>query len=183
MVSILIDDELQLRTYLPEDAAELFHVVNQSRQHLRTFLTWVDTTTKPEHTTSFIQQSLTDQNDQRALALGIFHNRKIVGGIGLHNWNHYLKKVEIGYWIAKDFEGQGIITRATERFIDFIFDKLGMNKVEIHFMPHNKHSAAVAERLGARVEGVIRESHMFNGKLEDIVITGILKTEWQQRKK
>ena len=61
---------------------------------------------------------------------------------------------------------------------DFAFQKIGLNKIELRFIPHNKRSAAVAERLGAKVEGIIRQSHLFNGKLEDIVVTGILKNEW-----
>lgn len=179
MVSILIDEHIQLRTYQPEDTAELFNAVDKSRQHLRKWLSWVDSTTKPDHSANFIQQSLADQHNQRAVTLGIFYDRHIIGGIGLHNWDHYLKKAEIGYWITKEYEGKGIITKCTARFIDIIFEKIGLNKVELHFMPHNKRSAAVAERLGAKIEGVIRQSHIFNGKFEDIVITGILRNEWQ----
>jgi len=181
MVSILIDDNILLRTYQPEDAAALFRAVNKSRQHLRTWLTWVDATTKQEHSAHFIQQSLMQLSNQQSLSLGIFYDQEIIGGIGLHDWNHYIKKAQIGYWIDKDFEGQGIITRCTTRFIDFVFEKLGLNKVELHFMPNNRRSAAVAEKLGARVEGIIRQSHMMNGRLEDIAVTGILKTEWQNR--
>jgi len=181
MVSILIDDNILLRSYQPDDAAELFLAINGSRLHLRKWLSWVDTTLKPEHSVNFIQQSLIDQHDQRALSLGIFCDRQIIGGIGLHHWDHYLRKAEIGYWITKDFEGKGIITNCASRFIDFAFQKIGLNKIELRFMPHNQRSAAVAERLGAKVEGIIRQSHLFNGKLEDIVVTGILKEEWVHR--
>jgi RimJ/RimL family protein N-acetyltransferase len=45
-------------------------------------------------------------------------------------------------------------------------------------MPSNKRSAKVAERLGCKVEGVIRQSYFMNGRLDDLVITGLLKTEW-----
>src|SRR5689334_7448554 len=172
MVSILIDDNILLRTYQPEDAAALFRAVDKSRQHLRPWLSWVDATTKQEQSAGFIQQSLAQLSSQQSLSLGIFYNQEIIGGMGLHEWNHYIKKAQIGYWIDKDFEGQGIITTCATRFIDFIFEKLGLNKIELHFMPHNKRSAAVAEKLGAKVEGIIRQSHMMNGRLEDIVITG-----------
>lgn len=45
-------------------------------------------------------------------------------------------------------------------------------------MPGNKRSSALAERLGFKIEGVIRQSYFMNGRLEDLVITGLLKTEW-----
>ncbi len=181
MVSILIDDDLQLRNYLPEDAGELFRVVNESRAHLRSWLGWIDGTTKPEHSLQFIQQSLHQLNAQEAIALGIFHHREIVGGIGMHHWDHHLRKAQIGYWMTKEYEGKGIATKCTARFIDFLFEKLNLNKIEIQFIVANHRSAAVTNRLGAKVEGILRESYLINGKLEDIVITGILKREWTMK--
>lgn len=180
MVSILIDDDLLLRTYQPDDAACLFRVVDENRTHLRTWLQWVDGTRKQEHSLQFIQQSIAQQNAQEALALGIFHQQDIIGGIGMHDWNQHLKKAAIGYWIAKSYEGKGIITRCCTRFLDFLFDKLQLNKAELHFVPQNERSAAVARRLGFTLEGIIRQSHERNGTLEDIAITGLLRTEWKQ---
>jgi ribosomal-protein-serine acetyltransferase len=182
MVSILIGDDLLLRSYELEDAAELFRAINESRAHLRLWLEWVDDTTKQEHSLQFIQQSLQQLHNQEALALGIFHKRKIIGGIGMHHWDHRVKKVQIGYWISKEYEGKGIITKCTYRLIDFLFDKLGLNKVELHFVSNNKRSAAIADRLGCLIEGMNRQSSLLNGKLEDVVITGILKKEWLNQK-
>lgn len=182
MVSILIDDNLLLRSYHVEDARDLFHAVNESRAHLRPWLIWVDSTTKQEHSLQFIQMSLQQQHSQEALALGIFYNRKIIGGIGMHQWDHVLEKAQLGYWISKEYEGQGIINKCMERFIDFIFDKVGLNKLEIHFIPSNKRSAATAERLGFKVEGVLRDSYVVNGVFTDIIITGLLKKEWHDKR-
>ncbi|MBN9483434.1 MAG: hypothetical protein BGO70_13210 [Bacteroidetes bacterium 43-93] len=180
MVSILIDDSLLLRSYQLEDAAELFRSVNESRAHLRPWLVWVDATQKQEHSMQFIQQSLVQQHNQEALALGIFHNRKIIGGIGMHHWDHVLEKAQLGYWISKEFEGRGIIHRCMLRFIDFLFDKVNLNKIELHFIPANKRSAAVAERLGFKIEGIIRDSYVQNGRFTDLVVTGLLKAEWKK---
>lgn len=183
MVSILIDDNLLLRSYNPEDAPELFRAVNESRAHLRPWLVWVDATTKQEHSLQFIQVSMQQQHNQEALALGIFYKRKIIGGIGMHDWNHVLEKAQLGYWISKDFEGKGIITTCMERFIDFLFDKVGLNKLEIHFVVTNKRSAVIAEKLGFRTEGVLRDSYVMNGVFTDLVVTGLLKKEWYDRLK
>jgi ribosomal-protein-serine acetyltransferase len=179
MVSIIIDNSILMRSYEVDDAQELFNAVNHSRQHLHPWLDWVDKTTKPEHSLHFIQQSLHQLHTQEALALGIFNNHKIIGGVGLHHWEQPMKKAQIGYWVSKDFEGKGVITQCLIRFVDFLFEKIGLNKIEIHFIPANARSAKVAERLGCKIEGVIRQSYMRNGKPEDIVITGLLKSEWK----
>lgn len=178
MVSILIDEHLLLRSFQPDDAPALFRAVDEDRMHLRPWLRWVDVTTKQEHIMQFIQRAQQQLHNQEALELGIVYDRRIIGGIGMHDWDHMLKKAQVGYWISKDFEGKGIVHRCLMHFIDFLFDKPGLNKIEIHFMPGNKRSSALAERLGFKIEGVIRQSYFMNGRLEDLVITGLLKTEW-----
>ena len=178
MVSILIDDELLLRSFEPEDAQELFRAIDASRTHLRPWLPWVDMSTKPEHTLEFIQRSKAQQHQQEAIALGIIYNRSIIGGIGMHNHDRVLKKAQLGYWIAKEYEGKGIMQKSLDAFLDFLFGKLALNKVEIHFMTGNRRSAHVAERAGFKVEGIIRQSYLMNGAYHDVVVTGLLKNEW-----
>lgn len=178
MVSILIDNNLLLRSFTTEDTSALFRAVDESRQHLRQWLRWVDATTKPDHIQQFIQRTLQQLNNQEALELGIVYNREIIGGVGMHEWNHTLKKAQIGYWIKKEYEGQSIVYKCLTHFIDFLFAKVGLNKIEIHFMPANKRSAALSDRLGFKIEGLIRQSYFMNGKFEDLVVTGLLRTEW-----
>ena len=179
MVSIIIEKELQLRSYQVEDMASLFAAINNSRQHLNPWLDWVSKTTKPEHSLQFIQDSLRQLDDQDALALGIFVGDTVIGGIGMHQWDKKTRRAQIGYWIAHEYEGKGIITRCLTSFITFLFEKIGLNKIEIHFAQPNKRSAKVAGRLGFKIEGIVRQSILRNGMPEDVVISGLLKSEWK----
>lgn len=182
MISILIDDDLMLRSYKPEDAAELFRCVDRSRQHLRPFLNWVDHTLAVEHSLDFIQMSLAQQQAGEALALGIFlpQEHRLIGGIGLHHWHRNEQRAQIGYWISKEDEGRGLMTRSAARFVEFAFRKLGLNKVEIHCLARNVRSLALARRLGFLTEGCIRQSHRsVAGALEDVVVLGMLRGEWE----
>jgi ribosomal-protein-serine acetyltransferase len=177
VVALQVDDTLLMRTYTPEDATELFGVIDGSRSHLHPFLPWVDKTTKPEHSLQFIQDSLTGLHEQRSLALGIFLDGHIIGGVGMHQWDRDTKKAEMGYWLATGYEGRGIMASCIRVFIAYLFDKLGLNKVEIRFLPANKRSARVAQRAGFTTEGIIRKSILHNGVAEDLVVTGLLKSE------
>lgn len=180
VTSILIDDDLLLRSYKYEDAAELFRCIDDSRMHLRRYLNWVDATTRIEHSQHFIQDALTQQQAGTSMALGIFlqSDRSLIGGIGMHAWDHDLNRAQVGYWISQKFQGKGLMYRSSQRFLDFLFQKVCLNKVEMHILPDNYRSLALAERLGAVVEGRIRQSLKIGGRLEDLVITGILRNEW-----
>lgn len=178
MVSILVDRDIQLRSFTLDDAPALFETIEASRSFLRPWMKWVDHTTKVEELTQFIQKAQTRLHQQIGLELGIFRHQQILGGMGMHNWDHETKKAQIGYWLCPSCEGQGLAYCCGIRFLQFLFEKPGLNKIEIHFMARNHRSAALAKRLGFQVEGLIRQSYLIHGRLEDIVITGLLKSEW-----
>lgn len=181
MVTIPVSSDIVLRSYNTEDAEALFAAVNNSRKHLSPWLNWVSKTTKPEQSLEFIRNAQRDAHDQRGLALGIFYNNAVAGGIGMLQWDHDVKKAQVGYWIACEYEGKGIVSQSLLCFLQFLFEKLNLNKIELQYVAANKRSARVAERMGFKIEGVLRQSFIRNGIVEDLVITGLLKSEWKQR--
>lgn len=176
-MTLQVDNDLLLRSYLMDDSEQLFDAVSRNRAHLSPWLNWVGKTTKVEHSRQFIEQSL--QQQKESVAMGIFYENKLIGGIGMHQWDRDIKRAQVGYWLDKTYEGKGIMHKSLEYFISMLFEKIGLNKIEIHFVPGNKRSARVAEKLGFRMEGVIRQGILWNGMLEDIVVTGLLRTEWR----
>ncbi len=56
---------------------------------------------------------------------------------------------------------------------------MGLNKIEMHIAAQNSRSLKLAAKLGAQQEGILRQSTRLAGKLEDVVVTGILKSEWE----
>ncbi len=181
MVSIPVDEHLLLRTFEPSDAGALFDAIDGSRKHLHPWLNWVAKTTKTEHSLNFIEQSLQQINNQEGLALAVVSDNKIIGGIGMHKWEQDTKRAQIGYWITAENEGKGITSKALGKFIAYLFEQLQLNKIEIHFVAANKRSAGVAAKLGFTIEGVIRQSFMRNGIAEDLVVAGLLKSEWKKQ--
>lgn len=178
MVSIILDEHTLMRSYQPADAAALFRAVNKSRQALRPWLNWVDLTTTQQHSLQYIQHALACEHEQRALSLGIFKDQEIIGGLGMQEWDQRLRKAEIGYWIAKDHQRQGLATKAVSRFLDFLFERLKLNKAEIRIIAGNEASRQFAHSLGAKLEGCLRHSVLRHGSFEDLLVFGILKEEW-----
>jgi len=179
MLSLTVNETLMLRTYLEDDAAEHFDLINTNRKHLRAFLSWADAHNKVTQSLEYIRHTRQQQDTQQALMMGIFKDYRLIGEVAMHQWDYELKKAQIGYWIAKDAEGKGIMQSCLHRFFNYIFQTLDMNKLEIRFIPSNTRSAKIAERMNCKIEGVLRDSYFINGKLEDLVITGVLREEWK----
>jgi len=94
-------------------------------------------------------------------------------------------RVEIGYtWMRRDAQGTGINPAAKLLLLTRAFEELGCVRVEIRTHWHNQQSRAAIERLGARLDGVLRShTRMPDGQWRDTVVYSILATEWPQVKR
>jgi ribosomal-protein-serine acetyltransferase len=88
--------------------------------------------------------------------------------------------MEIGYWISAKFEGNGIITHSCKALIAYAFNELKLNRVEIRCATENGRSRAIPERLGFKLEGVLRESEWRHTRFYDMAIYGLLQNEWKE---
>ena len=173
-----LGDGLVVRTYVMDDADELFALVDASRERLRPWMIWEPTTTTVADTRAFIRSCL-DSTDYEGN--GLWRDGRLIGGIGL-SLDTLANSGEIGYWVGDGHEGQGTVTRACARFFDFAFDELGLHRMELSAAVANARSRAVAERLGMREEGVARDGCRVAAGYLDLVSYGILEDEWRARR-
>lgn len=169
-----LEDGIILRAWSEDDIDLAFEAVIRNRDHLQTFMHWMPPNYSLESAQRFLTDSIAARRDRKNLGLGIFRGDDLLGSIGFVTFHWVSRKTEIGYWIDKAYEGKGIITKATRRLIEYAFDELDMNRVEIHCSSENERSAAVPERLGFTKEGVLRQAEFRNGKLHDFNIYGLL---------
>jgi ribosomal-protein-serine acetyltransferase len=172
-----LGDGVVARTYTLDDAQSLFDLIDANRDHLRPWMIWEQTTKSPDDTRTFIQTCLDEPVSIEGN--GIWVDGELGGGIGL-DIDTLSNSGEIGYWLAKPYEGRGIITRACERFFDMAFDELGLHRMELQAAETNERSRAVARRLGMREEGVWRDGIRVADGYLDAVGYGILEDEWRR---
>ena len=166
----------ELRPLRFEDAEELFAVTDRNRERLREWLPWVDKTRTADDTRAFIESTL--ESDGKELTFGVVVDGALVGAIGM-SIEPENRSAMIGYWLAAEFEGRGLMTEATRVLCDQAFGTLGLHRVWIGADPANALSWAIPERLGFKPEGVFREDTFFGGKFRDSVIYGMLEDEWR----
>jgi ribosomal-protein-serine acetyltransferase len=174
-----LGDGLQIRTFTPDDAEVSFALVEANRDRLHPWMIWEPDTKSPDDTRAFIVRSLASETDLDAN--GMWVEGRLAGTIGLRI-DPGDATGEIGYWIGSEFEGRGIVTRACRRFFDFAFEGLGLHRMELCAATGNARSRAVAERLGMRQEGILRDGVRTAEGFKDLVIYGILDDEWRARR-
>jgi ribosomal-protein-serine acetyltransferase len=171
--------ELRLTRAAVSESGDIFRLVDGCRPYLSKWLPWVDATGGAADTFYFI-----NENKDKSLFNGreiysIYYNGLITGMIDLHNGDSYNKKAEIGYWLAEQFQGKGIITTACKILINKAFYEYNINRMVIRVAVGNIKSQAVPERLGFTHEGIERSGELIRGNFHDLSVYSMIKKEWK----
>ncbi len=97
---------------------------------------------------------------------------------GLINWKN--KVLHIGWtWIGTQFQGSGLNTNVKFLMLQYAFETLNFDKVEFRVDERNIKSRKAVEKLGAKLEGILRkDTLMLDGFKRSTCCYGILKEEW-----
>lgn len=180
MFSYQVDENLKLVLPLEQHAEEIAEVVNANLDHLRPWMPWANKDYSVQTATDFINQNLKRLAEKREFSVNIVLNEKIVGNIGFHNLQPKHKWAQMGYWLAQDAQGKGLMTRCCRVLIDYLFDEMNLNRVQIDCNVENEKSRAVPERLGFTLEGIHRQVEFFAGRFGDWAIYAMLKEDWKK---
>lgn len=176
---LTIDDHISLELTAPKHASGLFDTVDNNREHLSRFLPWVGNMQSVENFKTYIEYCELQYQQKTDVSFVIMVNNKTAGRIGMHHMQLQNKSGAIGYWLAKEFEGRGIVTRACKTIIRYGFEELALNRIEIKAAENNIRSQAIPEKLHFKKEGILREAEWVNNEFLDIVLYSMLRSEWE----
>ncbi len=178
---IKINPVLELRLLAEHDAAAMYLLVDSNRAYLREWLPWVDYTRSVKDERAFIHNTRIQYQNNVSFSYAIWYQEQIVGTIGYNQIDWANRKVDIGYWLAAQYQGKGIMTRSCYALVGYAFDDLKLNKVEIRCAIGNMHSCAIPQRLGFIQEGTIRQAEWLYDHYVDLKLYGLLESEWRQQ--
>lgn len=171
-------DGLVLRHFTLDDAAALYAQVAANRDRLSRFLPWAGRTSGIGDVLEFLLETGVARKSGQRLAYGLWQDGELVGSIGTHDMDHNDHRLSIGYWVGESAEGRGIVTRACRRLIRFAFEELAMERVEIRVAVGNERSSKIPERLGLRLDGVLRHWHNLSSGFADVRVYSVLREEF-----
>jgi RimJ/RimL family protein N-acetyltransferase len=170
-------ERVLVRPYRVEDAEALREAVEESREHIRAWLPFADAHQTIEETRDWITHRVADWLLREDLGTGIFlrEDDAFLGGLGLHPRSWEIGFFEIGYWLRASAEGHGYMGEAVSLLVEFAARDLLASRLEIRCDARNARSAGVAERLGFKREGHIRNGlHAPTGGMRDTLIFGLI---------
>ena len=166
----------KIRKWKLSDAKDLASVISNKKiqYNLRDGLPYPYT---EQDATDYISAMLSeDENETFAFAITI--DNKAIGSIGaFRQKNIHRHTAEIGYYIAEEYWGKGLMTEAVKQICSYIFDKSNIVRIYAEPFSYNKASCRVLEKAGFLYEGTLRSNAIKNGKTIDMLMYSRLKTD------
>lgn len=154
-----------------QNAQKLLGVIDTNRVFLSKYLEWVDAYTTTDKTLANITKTFSDES----CSYFIIVDNQIAGKIGYVDTDENMG--EISYWLAEQYTGRGIMTRALNLMADIGFSKIGLNRIQLTLDVDNTASEAVAQRCGFKLDGVLRKYFLLRGTPRDMKMYSKLKTD------
>ena len=175
----LFTDRLICRLLEPHEAKLMCSFRRENKNHLER---WEPLRKPSFFTESFWQAQLRAQ--LRDFREGVSANFSILDKdevfiVGVCNYTNIVRgtfqSCQLGYAIAKQCEGQGLMEEALRRTNDFVFSQLGLHRIMAAYLPHNQRSGSLLGRLGFKREGFAEKYLKINGIWEDHVLTSKIR--------
>lgn len=174
-----LNERHSLRQLTVSDALELFLVVDANRAFLRRWLPWLDGTQSIEDTRKFLEGVVQQAESNRNIQTGIVVDGKIVGVASYHRIDWQNRSTSLGYWLAENYQGQGLVTASCRALVDHAFAALNLHRLVIACAPGNSRSRAIPQRLGFVLEGRQRDAEWLYDHFIDHEVYVQLQPEWK----
>jgi ribosomal-protein-serine acetyltransferase len=176
-----LDDEVELRLLDPRYTEPLFAIVDRDRDYLKRWQNWPAKVRTPADMKRLFQYAAQKRKQNRGIDLAIIYRGQPVGKAGLVYINWPEKMTEIGYWVAKDMQGKGLISRTVRVLTGYALGKLKLETVQIRCADGNLRSRAIPERLGFVFSDHKSATVRLHGQLIDEVAYTMTARRWYRR--
>lgn len=171
-------DRLLLRKFRIEDVDAAYRNW-MSDERVTKFLSW-KTHADISQTRSVIGSwmEIVDAPDRYQWAIALKELGEPIGTISVVDKDEDLDMVEIGYCIGCAWWRRGITSEAFAAIIPYLFDEVGVNRIEARHDTDNPGSGGVMRKCGLKYEGTLRKACRNNRGIVDVNVYGLIKSEW-----
>lgn len=116
----------------------------------------------------------------RSVAFVIDVDGACVGTVSLFGFDDLARHAELGIALLPDARGKGIGTAAVTQIVEFGFVRCNLRRIHLEAIASNRGGLRAYEKCGFVIEGRRREHAWVRGGYEDMVLMGLLRSDWEQ---
>jgi [ribosomal protein S5]-alanine N-acetyltransferase len=176
-VPTLSDDRVRVRALRESDIGAYVGAFGEDDDLLN--LLGYEGDPEPEGIERWFTEKWVDPPDLRQWEFGIADRETdaFLGTIMIHScdWKH--RRAEIGGWTVPGCRDRGVGSAAFQLVLDWAFDELGLERIEITALPENVSIPHLAEKFGFTYEGTMRKRNFERGRRVDLLLWALLREE------
>ena len=138
----------------------------------------------PRECAAKLRQFDTLFQERRGVVLGIYSTlNQLVGLMELSHIDPQIESVTLSFILNHEFTGQGYASSAVRATVDYLFQSVGIHRIQCFVLPINYRAVLVLERCGFVKEGTIREGFLWPDKgIVDLTVYSLLPTDRKPKK-
>ena len=102
-----------------------------------------------------------------------------IGLFQIHATEPGFRTAEWGFALGSPFWGTRVFQESAALFLEFVFNTLGVHRLEGRVAVRNGRGGRALQKLGAVQEGVLRKALLCNGQYLDQVLYAIVEDDWR----
>lgn len=172
-----------LRPYAVGNGVVVQEAIEESRDHLRPWMAWVDSRRTVQECEIYVRQALARWVIREDFTVGMWDcsTGRYLGGIWCSEIDWRIPAMGIGYWVRASAQGQGYVTEAVTLLCKLAFISLAAQRVSIRCDATNTRSANIPRRLGFVHEATLRnDSRNTKGDLTDTLVFALTRDDYDQ---
>lgn len=175
----LVGPSLVLRPARADDLAPYWEAVRESVAELSQWMVWCHEGYSREEARAWLDTCARawDRGEAFDFLVTARTTGALLGACALNQLDPGNCRANLGYWVRTSACGRGVATEAAALVVHYGLGELGFGRVEILAAVANRASQRVAEKVGARREGVARNRFCVHGTYVDAVMFSIVPAD------
>ena len=178
MFSHKVNEQTELRPIERQQAGLVFALIDANRGHLRRWHPQIDLFRGVADVEKAIVAWQQQTANNRGIYAGIWHDGRFCGMINHLNVDWPNRCAVLSYWLDAQHQGRGIMTVCCRAFITHAFQTWKLHRITIECATENKRSRAIPERLGFKLEGIVRQVEWLHDHFADHAVYGLLSSDF-----
>ncbi|UFP95624.1 GNAT family N-acetyltransferase [Gloeobacter morelensis] len=171
--------DFAIRRYGFADIEPIYQAVRESMAELAPWMPWCHRGYSREDSAAWVLSREDDWKADRTYDFVIYERAggRLVGGVGLNHLSRAYRLANLGYWVRSSCTRRGAASAAARLVARFGFDYLDLERLEIIAAATNTASQRVAQKVGARREGLLRRRLPLGDHIHDAVLYSLIRTD------
>lgn len=173
---------ITLRRLQQSFTTKVFEAAFESRgSEFTRWMPWCHENYAVEETEKFVRESIENRENKKEFNFAIFDFETFCGLVSLNRFDELNKIFNLGYWIRISSQNRGIASEAAYLLAKTAFeDFTELNRIEIVAATENIPSRKVAEKAGAKFEGILRKRLKIGERIHDAALFSYVREDFSR---